>query len=108
MAKKEEEKRENIKKDLLNQLELKGMYQSYYIDMVEQYMEYYDLKNELNKDIRINGVRVEVMTGNGFTTTKSNESIPTLQKTTSLMLKILKDLSLEKPVIDDASDDDYL
>ena len=46
MAKKED-KREEIKKDLLNQLELKGMYQSYYIDMVEQYMRYYDIKNDL-------------------------------------------------------------
>ena len=108
MAKNEDEKRENIKKDLLNQLELKGMYQSYYIDMVEQYMNYYDIKNNLSKDIKHCGVRVEVTSGNGFTTSKINESILILQKTTPLMLKILKDLGLEKPVMDDASDDAYL
>ena len=107
MAKKED-KREEIKKDLLNQLELKGMYQSYYIDMVEQYMRYYDIKNDLLKDIKDNGVRIEVTSGNGFTTAKINESIMIVQKTTPLMLKILKDLGLEKPIIDDASDDEYL
>ena len=107
MAKKED-KREEIKKDLLNQLELKGMYQSYYIDMVEQYMRYYDIKNDLLKDIKENGVRIEITSGNGFTTSKVNESIMIVQKTTPLMLKILKDLGLEKPIIDDASDDEYL
>ena len=108
MAKKENEKRKNIKKDLLNQLELKGMYQSYYIDMVEQYMQYYDVKNELMKDIKDNGVRVEVTSGNGFVTSKINESIIMVQKTTPLMLKILKDLGLERPILEDAADDDYL
>lgn len=102
------EKKEAIKKDLLNQLELKGMYQSYYIDMVEQYMNYYDIKNKLMNDIKKNGVRIEVTSGNGFTTSKINDSIMMVQKTTPLMLKILKDLGLEEPVTDETSDDDYL
>ena len=64
--------------------------------------------NDLLKDIKDNGVRIEVTSGNGFTTSKINESIMIVQKTTPLMLKILKDLGLEKPIIDDASDDEYL
>ena len=100
--------KKQIKDDLLQQLELKGMYQSYYIDMVEQYMQYLDIKNALMEDIKNKGVRVEVTSGNGFTTSKANESIMMCQKTTQMMLKILNDLKLKEPVISDASEDDYL
>lgn len=97
-----------IKEDLINQLELKGMYHSFYKDFVDQYIQYYNMKNELMKDIKEKGVRVDVKSGNGFVTSKANESIMLCQKTTQMMLKILNDLGLEEPVVDDTTDDDYL
>ena len=97
-----------IKEDLIQQLELKGMYHSFYKDLVDQYIEYYNLKNKLMKDIKEKGVRVNVTSGNGFKTSKANESIMLCQKVTQIMLKILNDLGLKEPIIDDTTDDDYL
>lgn len=97
-----------IKEDLINQLELKGMHHSFYKDMVEQYCQYYNMKNELMKDIKQKGVRIEVTSGNGFATSKDNGSIMLSIKVTQTMLKILNDLGLKEPVIEDASEDDYL
>lgn len=97
-----------IKEDLIQQLELKGMYHSFYKDFIDQYVEYYNMKNKLMKDIKEKGVRVEATSGNGFKTSKANESIMLCVKTTQMMLKILNDLGLEQPVVDDTTDDDYL
>lgn len=97
-----------IKDDLIQQLEIKGMYHSFYRDFVDQYVEYFNMKNKLMKDIKEKGVRVEVTSGNGFTTSKANESIMLCQKTTQMMLKILNDLGLQEPVVEETTDDDYL
>ena len=97
-----------IKEDLIQQLTLKNMTQSFYMDLVDQYVDYYKLKNDLMKDIKERGVRLEVTSGNGFTTSKANESIVYVNKVTQMMLKILNDLDLKQPVLDDTSDDDYL
>lgn len=97
-----------IKDDLIQQLTLKNMTQSFYLDLVDQYCDYYKLKNDLMDDIKKKGVRVEVTSGNGFTTSKANESIVYVNKVTQMMLKILNDLDLKQPVVDESSDDDYL
>lgn len=105
MAKKNVKK---IKEDLIQQLSMRNMTQSFYLDLVDQYVSYFNMKEELMEDIRKNGVRVEVTSGNGFTTKKANESILLAHKTTQIMLKILSDLDLKQPIVDDESDSDYL
>lgn len=97
-----------IKEDLIQQLTLKNMTQSFYMDLVDQYCSYFTMKNDLMDDIKNNGVRLEITSGNGFTTSKTNDSILYVQKITTMMLKILNDLDLKQPVLDDTSDDDYL
>ena len=99
---------ESIREDLINQLELKGMHHSYYRDMVDQYCDYFEMKNDLMEDVKKKGVRVEVTSGNGFTTSKDNGSIMLSIKVTQTMLKILNDLGLREPVMSDVSEDDYL
>ena len=99
---------DSIREDLINQLELKGMHHSYYRDMVDQYCDYFEMKNDLMEDVKKKGVRVEVTSGNGFTTSKDNGSIMLSIKVTQTMLKILNDLGLREPVMSDVSEDDYL
>ena len=86
---------DSIREDLINQLELKGMH-------------YFEMKNDLMEDVKKKGVRVEVTSGNGFTTSKDNGSIMLSIKVTQTMLKILNDLGLREPVMSDVSEDDYL
>nr|MDE6141459.1 hypothetical protein [Bacilli bacterium] len=66
-------------------------------DMVNDYLFFYDLKNELQDDINKNGVRVKYKNGNGLATEKDNASVSNLLKVNSQMLKILTDLNLKDP-----------
>jgi hypothetical protein len=97
-----------IREDLTQQLIAQGKHQSYYIDMIDQYVNYFAIKNKLLRDIKKEGIRIETTNGNGFKTSKVNESIDKAQRVTQLMLKILSDLELEKPIAEDSADEDYL
>lgn len=90
-------KKNQIKQDLLNQLESQGKYDKFYIDLVEDYMVLYDLKKEVKKDIKKNGLRYATTNGNGFEVEKPNESVLNFSKINTQMLKILNDLGLQKP-----------
>lgn len=87
-----------IRESLIEQLTVKGKTTKYYLDLVDDYMSYYDLKKKLKKDIKEKGVRYVTSNGNGKTVEKSNESIVNFHKTTQIMLKILCDLGLQEPV----------
>lgn len=98
----------DIRQDLMEQLEAKGMISKFYIDLVNDYIKYYELKESLQKDIKKRGLRYEVVSGNGFSSEKPNESVQNLMKVTATMLKILQDLDLQKPIAIEDSADDYL
>lgn len=100
-------KKSDVKSSLIEQLENKGKDTKYYLDLVDDYMNYYDLKRQLKKDIKEKGVRYETYNGNGKKVEKSNESITNLHKTTQIMLKILQDLGLQQPIKDD-DEKDYI
>ena len=100
--------KKEIKDDLLEQLEAQGKYQNYYLDLIEDYMKYYDLKRKCQRDIKEKGLRYEVVSGNGFKSEKPNESVQNLMKITTTMLKILDEVGLQNPInTSDNSDDDY-
>lgn len=100
--------KKEIKDDLLEQLEAQGKYQNYYLDLIEDYMKYYDLKRKCQRDIKGKGLRYTVTSGNGFKSEKPNESVQNLMKITTTMLKILDELGLQNPInTSDNSDDDY-
>lgn len=100
--------KKEIREDLIEQLKAQGKYQKFYIDMVNDYVKYFGIKNSLQKDIRDRGLRYKVTTGNGFTSEKPNESVQNLMKVTSTMLKILQDLGLQTPVQTNDNDEDYM
>ncbi len=93
-----------IKEDLLNQLQENGICGEHYIDLINTYMELFNIKNELILDIEKRGVSVLWENGkqSGF---KKNDSISELNKTIDRMLSILNDLGL-KPTPNGGSGDD--
>lgn len=78
------------------------------MDLVDDYIFYWDMKKKLIKDIKEKGVRYSVKNGNGIMVEKPNESIQNLQKTTVTMLKILADLNLKEPMHNSDPETDYL
>lgn len=95
--KKVEKKAKNIKNDLKNQLKTQGKSGKHFDDMIEDYIYFVKLKEDLQNDIEVNGLRVETKTGNGYTTEKDNKSVDHLIKVNGQMLKILQDLELKSP-----------
>lgn len=94
---------DEIKKDLLKQLDSNGTYGKQYEDLVSDYMELWNIKNNLIADIKERGVAIEWSNGKQHGM-KKNDSISELNKTNAQMLKILSELGL-KPVPQE--DDDY-
>lgn len=101
-------KRNEIKKDLLDQLERNGVFGKYYIDLVNDYMALWDIKNKLIKDIRERGVSVHWSNGGGQEGHKKNESIAELNKTNAQMLRILNELGLKATKTEVTDDDEEM
>lgn len=85
--------REDLKKQLLDQ----NKFGKQFDDMIEDYIYFFILKEQLKLDIDVRGVRYISIGGNGFATEKRNESIERLPKINGQMLKILQDLDLKAP-----------
>ncbi len=96
--------KKDIENSLIEQLEMKGKDTKYYLDLVADYVYYYDLKKKLKKDIKEKGVRYTFKNGNGKDVEKTNESIANMHKTTQIMLKILQDLGLQDPLVGESAD----
>lgn len=92
-----ENKIDTIREDLKNQLLSQNKFGKQFEDMIEDYIFLVKLKEELQYDISINGIRYEAKTGNGYKTDKPNESVQNLLKVNAQMLKILQDLELKAP-----------
>lgn len=101
---KHKELRDEIMQDLLKQLADNDIYGKHYEDLVSDYMEMWDIKNDLISDIKERGVAIPWSNGKqeGI---KKNDSISELNKTNAQMLKILSELGL-KPVPQADDDDD--
>lgn len=108
VAKKMSLKERKVKKSLTEQLKLQNKTADFYMDLVEDYMSYWRMKEKLVKDIEDKGLRYECTNGNGIEVEKPNESVQNLQKTTAIMLKILNDLNLKEPLSNSSDEDDYL
>ncbi|ODM27626.1 RNA polymerase subunit sigma-70 [Clostridium sp. Bc-iso-3] len=94
-----------IKNDLLDQLERNGTMGKHYLDLVFDYMDFYDTKKKLISDIKKRGVAVEYNNGGGQKGIKKNDSIDQLIKVNGQMLTLLKSLGLKPSQDGDAYDD---
>ena len=97
-------KRESIRQSLLKQLEDNGVKGAHYVDLVEDYMSMWDIKNNLIADIQKRGVNVEYQNGPNQWGHKKNDSLPELTRTNAQMLKILHDLGLRAADIEGGGD----
>lgn len=93
-----------IETDLKTQLFESGATQRHYIDLVDDYLAMWDVKNLLIADIKERGVTVM-----GASAEKKNDSISELNKTNMQMLKILSELGLKATeIVKEVLEDDEL
>ena len=96
-----------LKKSLLDQLKENGNEKDFFVNLVEDYMRLWVIKNQLNDDIETRGVVTEYKNGANQYGTKRNDSIADLLKVNSQMLKILQQLEIKAtPTIEDLDDDE--
>jgi hypothetical protein len=98
-------KREKIKQDLLDQLERNGTYGDHYLDLVDDYINLWQIKNKLIKDGKKNPY-TEWRNSETSYGRKKNDSIDQAVKVNEQMMKILKFLGL-KPPQDGGGGDEY-
>lgn len=89
------QKREQIKNDLLDQLERNGVVGEFYVDLINDYMALWDVKNKLIADIETKGVSIKYQNGENQWGYKKNDSVGELQRTNNQMLRILEHLGLK-------------
>jgi hypothetical protein len=86
---------QNIKADLLDQLERNGNMAAYHVDLVNDYMDLWVEKSLLRDDIQRRGVNIKYNNGGGQTGVRKNDSIEQKVKVNTQMLKILSDLGIK-------------
>lgn len=88
-----------IESDLKNQLEASGATHAHYVDLVNDYLSLWDVKNQLIADIQKRGVVIKWTNGKQVSE-KKNDSISELNKTNAQMLKLLSELGLKATEIE--------
>ena len=89
-------KREKIKQDLFDQLERTGTYGDHYLDLVDDYIQLWTIKNELIRDAKKNPYTEWRNSETSFGR-KKNDSIDQAVKVSMQMMKILEFLGLKPP-----------
>lgn len=97
-----------IKDSLIKQLEVKGANVAHFSDMINDFLVFYDIKKQLQMDIKVRGVSFETFSASGFPIIKQNQSVKDLVAVEKQMLSILKELGLttDKPTGEEIIDDD--
>lgn len=89
--------KQEIKSDLIDQIERNGTTGNYYLDLVDDYISLWHVKEMLIEDIESRGATVSYRNSESQYGTKKNESIDQLLKVNQQMIKILDALGI-KPV----------
>ena len=92
-----------IRASLVDQLERSGNDTAYFLDLVEDYMKMYIIKELANADLLENGVTVEWRNSETQYGRKKNDSVDQILKTNLQMIKLLDMLGI-KP--EDGIEDD--
>lgn len=87
-------KRKDIEESLIKQLESKRAAIDHFLDMINDYMSMWDMKNALISDINTRGVSYTDMSSTGVPMMKNNPSVKELVMVNKQMLSILKELGL--------------
>lgn len=97
-----------IKESLIRQLQVKNAVVPHFLDLINDYMQLYDTKKMLQKDIKKRGVAYETMSASGYKITKQNQSVKDLVAVEKQMLSLLKEMGLttDAPTGEDVLDED--
>ena len=107
--KKEEnlEKYNELERELTEQLITNNNYNKVTKELVDKYIKYTKIEDELIKDIDKRGVNVKWNNGGGQKGVKRNDSIQESTKVTAQKIKILDKLGIKAPEAKSDGDDDY-
>ena len=106
MPKTIESQRRAIERDLKAQLKRNGTTSKYYLDLVDDYMRLWDIKNSLFSDITERGVVTPYNNGGGQSGTKQNDSVFSVLKVSDRMTRILDNLGIKPSVVAAGDGDD--
>lgn len=108
MGKQRAPSKAKIKDSLIKQLEVKGANVAHFLDLINDYLEFFDIKKQLQEDIKERGVAYETYSASGFPIIKQNQSVKDLVAVEKQMLSILKEMGLttDKPTGEEIIDDD--
>lgn len=84
-----------IRASLIDQLERSGNDTSFFLDLVDDYMKMYIIKELANADIMENGVSVEYRNSETQYGRKKNDSVDQILKTNQQMIKLLDMLGIK-------------
>ena len=101
-------KREAIEADLLDQLARNGTVGEYYTDLVSDYMDMWDTKNKLIKDIEERGAVVDYESNAGKINKRKNESVNEFLKVNAQMTKLLDAIGISPSKIEDGDGDEEM
>ncbi|GAB6425996.1 TPA: P27 family phage terminase small subunit [Bacillus cereus] len=99
-------KKAQIKQDLLQQLEMNGLYGMHYIDLVDDYITMFDVKNKLAREMKKNGPMIEWQNSESQKGIKANPATKEFRETNKRMTELLKVLGLKEPIAIEGDDDD--
>lgn len=102
----------DLRKDLLDDLESRGLCGSHFVDKVDEYMRLWVIGRQLNDDIQQNGVVIPYKNGQNQFGTTDNKSVNALVRVSAQMLQIWRalgfvDQAVSQPT-DSGGDDDEL
>ncbi len=86
--------RKKVHESLTKQLESKSANLDHFADLVNDYMNFWDVKNALSEDIKTRGVMYKDKSSVGVSMQKNNPSTKELVMVNRQMLSILKELGL--------------
>ncbi len=108
LGRKKKINKDNIKASLLAQLAANGTNSEYFLDLVNDYCELWDIKQRLISDIAERGVVYMDKSSVGVEMQKNNPSVKELLNTNRQMLAILEKLKIDAAAAAADIDDEQL
>lgn len=94
-----------LRENLYRQLERRKALTPIYVDLIEDYMSFYVIKEKLKKDIYDRGVYITYNNGGGQSGETDNASIDKLLKVSNKMRDILKQLEINLDAVVEEDDE---
>lgn len=98
--------RTKLRKSLVEQLCGIRKPPAHYSDLIEDYLNFWDIKELLQADINARGIAYETLSASGVPITKQNPSTKEIVMVNRQMLSILKELGMTTETLLSHKDDD--